>query len=83
MPRHRPSSSNQPDALVEYRNHRRKVRIGQVLMAVGIVVAAVHAFQHLATSPSGFIDLVAGYPMAGLVFLAGAMLAGRAEPKRR
>lgn len=72
-----------PDRLAEYRSHRRKVRIGQVLMAVGVAIAAVHAFQHLATSPSGMVDLLAGYPMAGMVFLLGAVLAGRAEPKRR
>ena len=82
-PRNRSSSSSQPDPLVEYRNHRRKVRVGQVLMGVGIAVAAVHAFQHLAASPSGLVDLVAGYPAAGLLFIVGAVLAGRAEPKRR
>ena len=81
--RNRSSSPSQHDPLVEYRNHRRKVRAGQVLMGVGIMVAAVHAFQHLATSPSGLVDLVAGYPAAGVVFLVGAVLAGRAEPKRR
>ena len=74
---------NGPDRFQEYRSHRRKVRAGQALMAVGIVIAAVHALQHLATSPSGFVDLVAGYPAAGLIFLVGAVLAGRAEPKRR
>lgn len=71
------------DAVAEYRSHRRKVRGGQALMAVGVVVAAVHAFQHLADSPSGLVDLVAGYPAAGLIFMTGAVLAGRAEPKRR
>lgn len=66
-----------------YRDHRRKVRVGQALMAVGVVVAAVHVFLHLAASPSGTTDLIAGYPAAGVVFLIGAVLAGRAEPKRR
>lgn len=82
-PRKRPELRERPDRFAEYRSHRRKVRAGQALMAVGLVIAAVHMFQHLATSPSGLVDLVAGYPMAGVIFLVGAILAGRAEPKRR
>ena len=82
LPTHR-EPRNGSDRFAEYRSHRRKVRAGQALMAVGLVVAAVHMFQHLASSPSGMVDLVAGYPMAGAIFLVGAVLAGRAEPKRR
>ena len=76
-------STQARDNFGAYRDHRRKVRAGQALMAVGVVVAVVHAYQHLASSPSGIIDLLAGYPAAGVVFMIGAILAGRAEPKRR
>ena len=76
-------SASVRDGFSAYRDHRRKVRAGQILMAIGVVVAAIHAFQHLAGSPSGATDLLAGYPAAGGIFMIGAILAGRAEPKRR
>lgn len=70
-----------PQAL--WRRHRRLVRLGQALMLVGVLVGLVHMLLHVAGSPSGWSDLTVGYPTAGLLVLAGAMLAGRAEPGRR
>jgi hypothetical protein len=46
-------------------------------------MAAVHLVAHLTSSPSGTVDLLAGYPMAAVLFLVGAVLAGRADPTRR
>ncbi|WP_404352184.1 hypothetical protein LG324_04455 [Phycicoccus jejuensis] len=70
-------------AVQEYRRHRRLVLAGKVLMGVAAVVAIVHVGAHLTSSPSGLVDLVAGYPAAGAVFVIGAVLAGRAEPGTR
>ncbi|MEO5610380.1 MAG: hypothetical protein ABIQ61_09075 [Ornithinibacter sp.] len=78
-----PRSSASKDPLAAYEKHRRLVLLGQVLMAVGVLVAVVHLVLHLVTSPSGFMDLAAGYPAAGAIFLAGAMLAGRSDPGTR
>ncbi len=75
------TASNDPTNA--YVKPRRLVRLGQALMAVAALVAAVHLAQHLASSPSGVTDLVAGYPAAGVVFIVGAVLAGRAEPRSR
>lgn len=74
------SAANPFDA---YGRYRRRVRLGQVFMVVGAIIAAVHVVMHLAGSPSGWTDLAAGYPTAGLVFIAGALLAGQTEPKRK
>lgn len=59
------------------------VRAGQAVMLVGGLVALVHLIAHFAGSPSGWVDLAVGYPMGGLLFLVGAVTAGRAEPKGR
>ncbi|MEP7054245.1 MAG: hypothetical protein ABI912_03265 [Actinomycetota bacterium] len=61
------------------RKHRL-LRIGQVLMLVGSIVAIVHVLAHLQMlggEPSGTVDLVAGYPMAALLFVAGGIVAGQ------
>lgn len=75
------TKSLSPDGVDAYRRHRQFVRLGQVLMMVGVAIAAVHAVMHLLASPSGWTDLVAGYPMGGVLFLVGAVLAGQNEPK--
>ncbi|WP_198543114.1 hypothetical protein [Pseudofrankia sp. BMG5.36] len=65
-----------------YQRKRRIIRTGQVLMAVGVVVALVHWLAHLETfggQPSGLVDLVAGYPAAAVVFLVGAVAAGQRQ----
>jgi peptidoglycan/LPS O-acetylase OafA/YrhL len=65
--------------------HRRLVRLGQALMALGVlvVVVVVHLVMHLSTSPSGWVDLTLGSPTGALLALAGAMLAGRSKPKAK
>jgi hypothetical protein len=65
-----------------YRRKRRIIRSGQVLMAVGVVIAVVHLLAHMEAfggQPSGFVDLVAGYPIAALIFFAGAVAAGQRQ----
>ncbi|NUR14799.1 MAG: hypothetical protein HOQ13_00575 [Dermatophilaceae bacterium] len=78
-----PPSSSTADPFEAYSRYRRRVRYGQVLMVVGATIALVHLVLHLAGSPSGWTDLAAGYPVAGLVFMAGVWLAGQTEPKRK
>ena len=66
------------------RRRRRLVRAGQALMALGLLVGVVHWLAHLGAfggSPSGVVDLVVGYPMAGLLFMGGAVAAG-SEPRK-
>lgn len=71
------------DPMAQWRRHRRLVRLGQVLMGAGILVGLVHMVMHLGGSPSGWTDLTVGYPTAAVLVLAGALLAGRAEPGKR
>jgi peptidoglycan/LPS O-acetylase OafA/YrhL len=75
--------SRKPDALARWQRHRRLVRLGQALMALGVLVVVVHLVMHLSTSPSGWVDLTLGYPTGALLALAGAVLAGRSEPKAK
>ena len=67
-----------------YRRHRLLVRSGVVLMVVGVLLALQHAAAHLGafgpSQPPLFIDMVAGWPLAALLFLAGVVLAGRRSP---
>lgn len=77
------TSSSAADPLAAYSRYRRRVRLGQALMVVGGIIAAVHVVMHLSGSPSGWTDILAGYPTAGLIFLAGAWFAGQNEPKRK
>ncbi|MCM3658238.1 hypothetical protein M3147_13370 [Agromyces mediolanus] len=69
------------DGAEKYRRRRRYLRIGQGIMAVGFVVAAVHWLSHLEAfgpaQPEGWVDLVAGYPMGMLLVIAGAIVASR------
>ena len=63
-----------------YRRKRRLIRVGQVLMALGLAIAFVHWLAHIGAfggQPSGLVDLVSGYPAATLVFVLGAILAGQ------
>lgn len=49
-------------------------------MVLGAVIAAVHVLAHMEVfggPPPGVVDLVAGYPAAMAVFIAGAIMAGR------
>lgn len=68
------------DRRAQYKRKRRKIRSGQALMLLGALIALTHLLAHLEAfggEPSGFTDLVAGYPMGGAVALAGALLAGQ------
>jgi len=81
---HKPKTADRPDSA--FRRHRRLVRIGQVLMAAGALVVVWHWILHLeptGQAPSVALDIVAGYPAGGLLILIGAILAGRAETKKR
>lgn len=70
-----------------WRIHRRLVRLGQILMIVGALVAATHWLAHLEAfgpgQPPGWVDLVAGYPTGGLLLVAGMILAGRKRPSKQ
>jgi hypothetical protein len=70
-----------------WRIHRRLVRLGQVFMIVGAVVAATHWLAHIEAfgpgQPPGWLDLVAGYPTGALLLVAGAILAGRKRPSKQ
>lgn len=83
QPPARPPAGRRDDPAEQWRHHRRAVRAGQALMLIGGLVVIVHVVAHLAGSPSGWVDLAAGYPTGGLIFLAGVVTAGRAEPKAR
>ncbi|GAA3857184.1 hypothetical protein [Amycolatopsis tucumanensis] len=54
---------------------------GWALMAVGVVMAVVHIGAHLGNfsllPTVGMQDLLLGWPMAGLLFIIGAVFAGR------
>ncbi|MDO5865014.1 MULTISPECIES: hypothetical protein [Paenarthrobacter] len=74
------------DAESRHRRHRRLVRIGQVLMAAGALVAISHWIAHLAATGQGpriTEDIFIGYPTGGLLLLFGAVIAGRTETKKR
>lgn len=84
MKYHKPKSTD--DSAANYRRHRRLVRIGQLLMVVGALVAIIHWIAHLAPAgqgPSLALDIYAGYPAGGVLILIGAILAGRSETKKR
>lgn len=65
----------------KYWRRRRFVRIGQALMLAGGLVAVVHWLAHIEAfgpqQPALWLDLVAGYPMGGVLLIAGAIIAGR------
>ncbi|RAX16276.1 hypothetical protein DC347_13260 [Pseudarthrobacter sp. AG30] len=72
------------DSQSRYRRHRRLVRTGQVLMALGALVAIAHWVAHLAPTgqgPSITEDIFIGYPTGAVLLLAGAVIAGRTETK--
>ncbi len=67
-----------------YLRYRRGVRAGQLVMTVAVGVALVHMVAHFGAfgaQPTGWEDLLVGYPAAGFLFLGGAYLAGRNPPK--
>lgn len=78
----RPAPAEDPQRA--WRRHRLLVRVGQALMAAGAIVAIIHWLVHLEVfgpgQPSGWLDLVAGYPTGALLLITGAILAGRRRP---
>ncbi len=79
-----PVGSRGDNPLAEYVRYRRGVRAGQLVMIVAVGVALVHMLAHFGgfgAQPTGWEDLLVGYPAAGLLFLGGAYLAGRNPPK--
>lgn len=64
----------------QHQRTRRIIRIGQLVMAAAVIVAVVHLLGHAGAfggQPAAVTDLVAGYPAAGVLFLMGAIAAGR------
>lgn len=78
------SQAKKDDFEDAWKRHRILVRVGQALMIVGAGVAIVHWLTHLEvfgpTQPPLWADLVAGYPAGGLLFMIGAVFAGRKRP---
>jgi len=72
------------EARRKYRRGRVYVRTGQALMIVGGLIAIVHWLAHIEAfgpgQPPGWLDLVAGYPMAAVLIVIGAIVAGQ-KPK--
>jgi hypothetical protein len=63
-----------------YRHRRQMIRVGQVIMLAAVLLALEHVGAHLGAfggQPSIVVDLVAGWPLAGLMFIVGAMFAGQ------
>ena len=84
MKNYRKPKKQNDDSQSRYRRHRRLVRTGQVLMAIGALVAIAHWIAHLAPAgqgPSTIEDIFIGYPTGALLLLAGAVIAGRTETK--
>lgn len=85
MTRKTPPRLSKPDDFeVRWRKHRILVRLGQVLIGVGALVAITHWLAHLEAfgpgQPPGWLDLAAGYPAGLVLVIAGAILAGRKRP---
>lgn len=75
-----PAEQKTAEGRRKYLRKRRVTRIGITLMVVGGLMAVTHWLSHLGAfggQPPGIVDLLAGYPMAGLLFLAGAITAGQ------
>jgi len=68
-----------------YTRRRLYLRLGQVIMLAGAVMAVVHWLTHLEAfgpeQPPLLIDLAIGYPMAALLLIAGVVVASR-KPKQ-
>lgn len=61
-----------------YLRKRRFLRIGMVIMAVGVLVGLQHWLAHagvFGAQPPGWVDLVAGYPIAAVLIVGGALTA--------
>ncbi|WP_255577286.1 hypothetical protein [Cryobacterium inferilacus] len=76
-----PTLSAEELARKKYWRKRRFVRIGQLLMIAGVLVAAVHWLAHIEAfgpqQPALWLDIVAGYPMGAALLIIGGIVAGR------
>ena len=79
------SGSAQSQKLAQQRYHRTRVliRVGQVLMVLAGLLALEHAAAHLGafgrSQPPTLVDLLAGWPLAVVLFIIGALLAGQRQ----
>lgn len=80
-PRPQNSAAAKEAARRQYRRARVLVRVGQALMVAAALLALEHVAAHLGAlggqQPPLLIDLVAGWPLAGVLFIIGAILAGQ------
>lgn len=84
-PKRRVPRSRKPSIYTpSYRRERLRRLLGWLLVGAGSVMALVHIYTHLARlSIIGFQDLLLGYPMAGMLVLAGFVLVGWASKPTR
>ena len=65
----------------QYRRWRLRRLLGGGLIALGLVVVVTHVFVHLGDvrwlPTTGMQDLLTGYPMGGLLIVAGLVVLGR------
>jgi len=82
-PRPEKSAAAKEAARRQYRRKRILVRAGQVLMVVGVLLALEHAAAHLGIfggqQPPLLIDLLLGWPLAAVLVMIGAILAGQRQ----
>lgn len=65
------------EAQRHYLRKRRFVHSGQAVMLFGALVGVLHWLSHFGFfGPQFHIVMVVGYPVAGLIIIAGAILAG-------
>jgi len=65
---------------ITLRQYQARRALGWGLVGLGILVGASHWLSHIQTwgfATQGVMDLVAGYPMALLLGVAGAIVLGR------
>lgn len=75
------SNNSHKDEASSYRRLRQKIRVGQVAMVLGALVAASHWLAHLliVEGPPGIQDVLVGYPTAAVLILVGAFMAGQSQ----
>lgn len=63
-----------------YERKRAFVRTGQAIMLAGAAMGVIHWLTHLGAfgpQPQLWLDLLAGYPMAALLLIVGAITASK------
>ena len=84
-PKRRVPRSSRPSIYTPaYRRERLRRALGWLIVGIGVVMAVVHGYTHLANVRIiGYQDLLLGYPMASILVLAGFMLVGMAAKTSR